>query len=204
MPGFIGHTIGNTVVLTGTTAFMWSQGWSVADIVAADVGVAIATLILSPDMDLFNSRSMDDWGLLRIFWWPYAKLVKHRDAMHIPLLGTFVRWLYMIVIVSIAIVPIAILLRRIGFKMTFQGDAEDIFWYLGYLLDAFVGATVADAMHYVLDITTTAIKRMVPHRYRERYDGYVTNHRDQHHRYPTRGQTWAEEEHHRTEGNYHE
>lgn len=201
MPGFIGHTVGNTVVLAGATAFMWSQGFSVADIVATDIGVAVATLILSPDMDLFNSRSMDDWGLLRIFWWPYAKLVKHRDAMHIPLLGTFVRWLYMLAIVFLAIVPIALLLRRMGFQMTFQGEAEDIVWYLGYVLDAFIGATCADAMHYVLDITTTRIKRMLPQRYHERYDGYVANHSDQHHRYPPRRQALTAENHYRTEGN---
>lgn len=189
MPGFIGHTIGNTVVLAGTTAVMVSQGWSVADILATDAGVAIATVILSPDMDLFNSRSMDDWGILRFFWWPYAKLVKHRDAMHIPLLGTFVRWLYWLVLISIAIVPIAILLRRVGFTMTFQGDTDDIYWYLGYLLDAFVGATVADAMHYVLDITTTSIKRAIPHRHRERYERYVQNHYDQHHHEPMHEQS---------------
>ena len=193
MPGFIGHTLGNTVILAGTTAVMWSQGWSVADIVAADTGVVLATLILSPDMDLFNSRSMDDWGLLRIFWWPYAKLVKHRDAMHIPLLGTFVRWLYMLIMVSVAIVPIAILLRRVGFKMTFQGEAEDIYWYLGYLLDAFVGATFADAMHYVLDITTTAIKRAIPNRHRERYERYAQNHYDQHHDDPNQRRTLTRE-----------
>jgi uncharacterized metal-binding protein len=172
---------------------MWSQGWSVADIAAADAGVAIATLILSPDMDLFNSRSMDDWGLLRIFWWPYAKLVKHRDAMHIPLLGTTVRWAYMLIMLSLLIVPIAILLRRVGFKMTFQGDAEDISWYLGYLLDAFIGATFADAMHYILDITTTGIKHMIPHRHRERYERYAQNHSDQHHHYPYYGQTMPPE-----------
>jgi uncharacterized metal-binding protein len=170
MPGFLGHTTGNAIVLVGTTAVMWSQNWSIADIVAVDSGIAVATLILSPDMDLFTSKPMDDWGILRYFWWPYSKLVKHRDRLHTPLLGTFVRWLYMMVILSIAIVPVSILLRRVGFKMTFQGDAEDIAWYLGYLLDAFIGANLADAMHFVLDMTTTGFKRgLGHHHHRERY-----------------------------------
>jgi uncharacterized metal-binding protein len=190
MPGFIGHTIGNTVVLAGTTAVMVSQGWSVADILATDAGVAIATVILSPDMDLFNSRSMSDWGILKYYWWPYAKLVKHRDRMHFPLIGTFVRWAYNLVLIGLAIIPIAILLRRVGFTMTFKGDTDDIYWYLGYLLDAFIGATVADAMHYVLDITTTHIKtRLIPRKQRDRYARYVQNHHEQHHRYPMPRQT---------------
>jgi uncharacterized metal-binding protein len=170
MPGFVGHTTANGIVLVGTTAVMWSQGWSLADIAAVDAGIALSTLVLSPDMDLFTSKSMDDWGLLRIFWWPYAKLVKHRDRLHTPLLGTFVRWLYLAAVLSIAIVPIAILLRRMGFHMTFEGEAGDILWYLGYLVDAFVGACLADAMHFVLDLSTTGLKRSFgSHHHRELY-----------------------------------
>ncbi len=170
MPGFVGHTTANGIVLVGTTAFMWTQGWSIADIVAVDAGVAISTLILSPDMDLFTSKSMDDWGILRYFWWPYAKIVKHRDRLHTPLLGTLVRWLYTLTILSIVIVPLAILVRRIGFQVTFQGETDDIIWYLGYLLDVFVGANLADAMHFVLDMLTTGLKEgFGAHHHREHF-----------------------------------
>ena len=170
MPGFVGHTTANGIVLAGTTAFMWSQGWSVADIFAVDAGVAISTLILSPDMDLFVSKSMDDWGILRFFWWPYAKIVKHRDRLHVPLLGTGVRWLYTLLLLSLASVPLAILVRRIGFQVTFAGETEDVIWYLGYLLDAFLGAILADAMHFTLDVLTTGLKiRFGLHHHRERF-----------------------------------
>ncbi len=193
MPGFIGHTTANGVVLVGTTAVMWTQGWSIPDIAAVDIGIAISSLVLSPDMDLFTSKSMDDWGILRIFWWPYAKIVKHRDRLHTPILGTFVRWLYMMVIIAIAIVPWAILLRRIGFKMTFQGDAEDIAWYLGYLVDAFVGANLADAMHFVLDMTTTGFKEGLGHHHHHEHFPLAS----EHHIESEREQHWEyEREHH--------
>ena len=170
MPGFVGHTTANGIVLAGTTMFMWTQGWSVADIAAVDAGIAISTLILSPDMDLFTSKSMDDWGILRIFWWPYAKIVKHRDRLHTPLLGTSVRWLYTLIVLSIAIVPLAILVRRIGFQVTFKGETDDIIWYLGYLLDIFLGANLADAMHFVLDMLTTGLKEELGiHHHREHF-----------------------------------
>ena len=58
MPGFRGHTIANSVVIVGTSAFMYSQGWSLPDIVAVDAGILISTLVLSPDMDLFTSQPM--------------------------------------------------------------------------------------------------------------------------------------------------
>jgi uncharacterized metal-binding protein len=182
-------------VLVGTTAVMWLQGWSVPDIAAVDVGIAISSLVLSPDMDLFASKSIDDWGILRVFWWPYSKIVKHRDRLHTPLLGTLVRWLYTLVIIAIAIVPWAILLRRIGFKMTFQGDFEDIAWYLGYLLDVFVGANLADAMHFVLDMVTTSFKEgLGHHHHRERYP-MASEHRLE----PEGGQQYEYEREHRYE-----
>lgn len=184
MPGFLGHTAGNAVVLAGTTAVMATQGWSAGDILTVDAGIVIANFILSPDLDLFNSRSMDDWGWMRIFWWPYAKMVKHRDMMHTPVLGTSVRWIYMAIVLSIVIVPLAIILRRMNFSVTFKGDADDILWYIGYVADLLIGASLADAMHFLLDITTTRLKRAIPRRFRPRYERYIQNHSDRHQRLP--------------------
>lgn len=158
MPGFIGHTTANGIVLVGTTAVMWSQGWSAGDIVAVDAGIAISSLILSPDMDLFTSKSMEDWGILRLFWWPYAKIVKHRDRLHTPILGTTVRWVYTMAILAIGVVPFALLMRNLGFRLTFAGEIDDVIYYLLYLLDVYIGANLADAMHFVLDMVTTGFK----------------------------------------------
>lgn len=177
MPGFIGHTTANGVVLAGTTAFMWTQGWSIGDIVAVDAGIAISSLILSPDMDLFTSKSMDDWGIFRIFWWLYAKLVKHRDRLHTPILGTSVRWIYTMAILSIAMVPLALLMRNLGFRLTFAGEVDDVIYYLLYLLDVFIGANLADAMHFVLDIVTTGFKEGLGHHHHHEYYPLASEHR---------------------------
>ena len=47
MPGFIGHTTANGIVLLGTTAVMRWQGWSWSDVVAVDAGITIASIVLS-------------------------------------------------------------------------------------------------------------------------------------------------------------
>ena len=159
MPGFIGHTAGNAIALVGTTAFMIYDNWSAFDVAAVAGGIIVSTIVLSPDMDLFNSKAMEDWGWARIFWWPYAKLVRHRDRLHIPILGTLVRWLYMAAVLSIFIIPIWIILKRSNIVISFQGDAEDIMWYLGYVFDVLLGATIADTVHYILDIVSTFLKR---------------------------------------------
>ena len=197
MPGFVGHTVANAAVLVGTSVVMRTQGWSWQDVLAVDAGIAVASLVLSPDMDLFNSKSMDDWGLLRLFWWPYSKLAKHRDRLHIPVLGTAVRWLYVAAILLLFTVLFRFWFRRIGLNVSFDfaGDTEDIIYNALYLADVFLGAVLADTTHYILDITTTGIKRALPHRYHERYDRYVRDHYDRYHR-STPGRAWVSEEGH--------
>ena len=197
MPGFVGHTIANTAVLAGTTFVMRSQGWSWQDVVAVDAGIVIASLILSPDMDLFNSKSMEGWGWLRVFWWPYSKLAKHRDRLHIPILGTAVRWLYVATILFLLLVLFRFWFRRIGLSVDFDfaGDTDDIIYNALYLVDVFLGAVLADTTHYVLDIISTKLKRLVPRPLRERYDRYAQNHYDREHR-PPRGREWISEEGH--------
>ena len=178
MPGFVGHTVANTALLVGTTVVMRAQGWSWQDVIAVDAGIAIASLVLSPDMDLFNSKSMEGWGWLRVFWWPYSKLAKHRDRLHLPLLGTAVRWLYVGALLLLLMILFRFWFRRIGLSVDFDfaGDTGDILYNLGYVFDAFLGAVLADTMHYGLDVISTRLKRLVPRPFRERYERYANQH----------------------------
>ncbi|MBI4789742.1 MAG: DUF2227 family putative metal-binding protein [Chloroflexi bacterium] len=154
MPGFTGHTVANSVALVGTSAFMYWQGWSLQDIFFVDTGIVISTLILSPDMDLFTSKPMNGWGILRVFWWPYSKLVKHRDRLHTPIVGTTVRWLYTLGLLALLVLLFRFWFRRIGLQVefSFDGDREDIIFNLLYVLDVYIGAAIADALHFVLDM----------------------------------------------------
>jgi uncharacterized metal-binding protein len=160
MPGFLGHAIGSGVAIAGTTAYMLYDHWSASDVLAVNAGIALATTILSPDMDLFNSRPMRGWGILRFFWWPYSKLVKHRDRLHIPVIGTTARFLYTALIIAIFIIIFKFWFRRIGLQIEFDfaGDRDDIIYNLLFLVDLYIGAVIADATHYVLDVVTTEIK----------------------------------------------
>jgi uncharacterized metal-binding protein len=160
MPGFTGHAIGNTIALLGTTAYMWSDHWSVPDIIAVDAGILISTIVLSPDMDLFTSRSMEDWGVMKVFWWPYARIVKHRDRLHTPILGTSVRWIYTLLVFSVFVTLISLLFRQAGIKVSlnYTGGYDSTLDNLLYVLDVFIGANIADAVHFGLDIFTHGLK----------------------------------------------
>ncbi|WMW25102.1 metal-binding protein [Methanolobus sediminis] len=55
-------------------------------IVAFSVAYIFATFFLSPDLDI-NSKPYKRWGFLRIIWWPYKELFKHRGLSHHPVIG---------------------------------------------------------------------------------------------------------------------
>ncbi|MBI3537633.1 MAG: DUF2227 family putative metal-binding protein [Chloroflexi bacterium] len=164
MPGFWGHTITNSIALVGVTAYMAAERWSVPDIAAVDAGILLSTFVLSPDMDLFTSKPMEEWGWLRFFWWPYARIVKHRDRLHTPILGTTARWIYLIAVITVLILPILFLLRQIGLQVnfSFNGSREDVVYYFLYVVDIFVGANIADGLHFGLDMITHGLKHGTP------------------------------------------
>lgn len=169
MPGFAGHTVANNIALVGTSAWMLYDRWSIPDILAVDAGILIATFVLSPDMDLFESKPMEGWGVLRIFWWPYAKLVRHRDRLHLPVLGTTVRWLYVLAILLLFTALFRFWFRRLGLQVefSFAGDMDDIIYNLLFLVDVYIGAVIADTLHYVLDTVTHELRRGAPRRRRQ-------------------------------------
>lgn len=57
-------------------------------------------IIVSPDLDIDHRTVSENVlpGILGwlwfIYWWPYAKLHKHRGSSHWPLIGTMVRVVY--------------------------------------------------------------------------------------------------------------
>ena len=59
----------------------------------------VGGLWLSPDLDT-RSNPTRRWGPLRLLWWPYRRLLRHRSLLsHSPLLGTAGRLLYLLALV---------------------------------------------------------------------------------------------------------
>ena len=56
---------------------------------------SFSSLFLSPDLDLFRSRSRTNWGILIVLWWPYSRIFKHRGLSHSIVFGTLTRIVYL-------------------------------------------------------------------------------------------------------------
>jgi uncharacterized metal-binding protein len=85
-----------TTLLALPVGLLWGPGLGVAG-VALDSGLFLwGGLWLSPDLDTL-SRATARWGPLRLLWWPYRRLLRHRSLLsHSPLLGTGGRLAYLL------------------------------------------------------------------------------------------------------------
>jgi uncharacterized metal-binding protein len=116
-------------------------------------GYVTATFFFSPDIDLSRSRVAMRWGLLRIIWMPYSKVASHRRVSHIPVIGLLMRVAYLCVIVAIPIAVLKAFGINVGFKNLRASSAHLISFALGML--------VADTLHIVLDLLTSAFKKLI-------------------------------------------
>lgn len=58
----------------------------------------MASLFLSPDLDLARSDASRRWRRARFLWRPYAALFRHRGISHSPIFGPLTRVLYLAVV----------------------------------------------------------------------------------------------------------
>ena len=144
------------VVILGAVAYFWRI---LADFFGqdelAEYGIAFVvaylfgTFLLSPDMDLNTSDPMKNWGVLRLLWRPYAHLFKHRGLSHMPIVGTFTRVLYIVVVVYV-LSAVANAFFDLGWKMSVDDlkniDRNMVLW-------ALAGLCLPDLFHIVADHT---------------------------------------------------
>jgi len=66
-------------------------------------GGLAGTYWLSPDLDLAgkgSSRAAENWGPLKVLWYPYGALFRHRHLSHSWILGPLSRLAYLALLVS--------------------------------------------------------------------------------------------------------
>ena len=108
--------------------------------VAVGAGCVLG-VIVSPDLDV-DGRTYSETvlpTLLKwiwyVYWWPYSRMFKHRESSHWVIIGTAVRFLYLLG-------PICIMSRYIFGECFFFNIT--MFW-------VFVGLCVSDIMHITMD-----------------------------------------------------
>ena len=110
----------------------------------------IGGLWLSPDLDT-KSIPLKRWGILQGFWWPYRKALTHRSILsHSPVIGTFLRVVYLFAITTL----ILLLLQSLGFTNTRQAAhwlTELIKQNPKHILMVVVGLEASAWLHLIKD-----------------------------------------------------
>ncbi|MEB3319092.1 MAG: metal-binding protein [Cyanobacteriota bacterium] len=90
-----------TLLLALPFGLLWGPGLGAAGIAVASLTFLLGGLWLSPDLDTI-SRATARWGPLRLLWWPYRRVLRHRSLLsHSPLLGSAVRLAYLLVALAL-------------------------------------------------------------------------------------------------------
>ena len=115
------------------------------------LGFIFSTFLLSPDLDLSYSKVSKRWGILRIFLYPYFFLSSHRGVSHVLILGTLIRYSYLILL-GILFLGVYIFFSGGSFDLSFLNTFKDyISLYKYHILFFLLGGVVADAIHIILD-----------------------------------------------------
>ncbi len=123
-------------------------------------GFIAATIFLSPDMDLMQSKPKKRWGLLSYIWYPYSYLSDHRGLSHIPVLGLTIRIVYLGIFVAIVV-----------FALKWAGIwdfTEKVKITPAGAIFILIGAYTADTLHILLDYIHSSIKNWKKKRQRKK------------------------------------
>lgn len=98
MPGHETHELVNIVILIPVLIGLYHVT-PILNIVPFALGYLLCTFYLTPDLDI-NSKPYNRWKSLRILWWPYKTLFKHRGISHHPIWGPISLIGYWIILIS--------------------------------------------------------------------------------------------------------
>ena len=114
----------------------------------------VASLFLSPDLDLARSDPARRWRGARFLWRPYAALFRHRGISHSPLFGPLTRILYLAAIGA----GLWFVLREVvGLP-----SPQPVTWHLA--LPVLAGLYLPHLLHVVLDRAVSLGRRAGLHR----------------------------------------
>jgi uncharacterized metal-binding protein len=136
------------VLLEPGTRAAFAQWVPLPAAVAFVVGYLFSLTALSPDLDLARSRSAFAWGPLRVLWWPYNALFKHRGLSHHWLWGTASRLVYLAVVIAL---PVAMGAAQLGWWDPATVDGTTLRPWMPAAAGFILGCYIPNLVHIFLD-----------------------------------------------------
>lgn len=128
-------------------------------------GFFFAGLMFGPDLDIYSIQ-FKRWGILRVIWLPYQKLLRHRSWFsHGLIIGTVIRLIYLLLwLFLLGILVIAIAQIIWGFEWNWQSFIlamiqliKEVYWQDAIAL--FIGLDLGAMSHSTSDWLNSASKK---------------------------------------------
>ena len=155
------HDIVNLLVLPPAVYFLQPN-----DFFGFTAGYLVGTFFLTPDNDIYLSKPNKRWNILKIVWYPYTKIFKHRGVSHIPIYGTVFKILYLSAIFLLILIGFKYLFEEIYPEKRFFFNLNDIksLFLNQFTLSFFLGIVLAEIVHIFTDIIYSTFKKVLPKR----------------------------------------
>ncbi|MGV2830198.1 metal-binding protein [Myxosarcina sp. GI1(2024)] len=147
----------------GGGTYLLTENGELTLILAA--GFLFSSLMFGPDLDIY-SLQYRRWGVIRFIWLPYRQLFRHRSLFsHGLVLGTFIRIVYLLLIVGFAAIFIVAISQLIwGFEWNWQQFVLNIFTiiktkYFSETAAIFAGLELGAINHSLSDWLGSSYKR---------------------------------------------
>ena len=139
-----------TWLLSLPFGLLWWPWLGLAGVSVAGLSFLLGGLLLSPDLDT-RSNPTRRWGPLRLLWWPYRNLLRHRSLLsHSPLLGSCGRLLYL----GVLLIGLSWLAQPLGTPTpaALVQLAQQLWrWHQPRVIAALVGLEASAWLHLVQD-----------------------------------------------------
>lgn len=106
------------LVLINVLIIGFQQDISIKHFFMFNIIYILTSYYISPDLDI-NSSVYKRWNILKVVWWPYREIMKHRQTSHSFIWGPISILVYLTIIILIS----TILLNEINFLPTIAFDA---------------------------------------------------------------------------------
>lgn len=98
------HILSNSIIGTITTSLLTLYtDFSTPIIATFAISFVVATIFLSPDLDLLHSTPAKNWGVFKFLWLPYGLIFRHRGLSHGLLTSTITKVMYIAIIAVLGV-----------------------------------------------------------------------------------------------------
>jgi len=133
-------------------------------------GYLIGTFFLSPDNDVYHSKPNRRWKFLRFLWLPYTRIFSHRGVSHTPILGSFIKVIYLILVLFVLACIVAgsvylydsSLLNKVILDYRKNTDWNYLLFVLKhpFTVSFLIGLFLAEIVHIATDVIYSTAKRL--------------------------------------------